>query len=182
MKETLELNLLVEISKLLKKYGVKSFENLAVQLSKPELTETIASILVKTAETAKEQPSVPVKKPEQLEPSAYRQKLLDLEKTESEKSALLIKLYDDLITKAILPNMGDIESFALANDIPVKKASSRHKTVISFVDNFLSLPLEKAKELIATIPPLSRPDNRSLESWSDIILHSKKKSKASAEE
>ena len=53
MSDKPDLELLIEVAKLLRKYGPDAFEKLAENLSSPEFSERLTSILSTTARTAR---------------------------------------------------------------------------------------------------------------------------------
>src|SRR5687767_11741141 len=109
MNDRSELELLVEIAKLLKKYGPETFEKLAENLSSPEFSERLTSVLFTTARAARSIKKDFSAEPKQT-PRDFRSSLVALAKTESEKSDLLIKFYDGLSAKLLLPTLRDIQA------------------------------------------------------------------------
>lgn len=173
-----EFELLVEITKLLKKYGPETFENLAGNLSTPEFSERLVSILSTTARTAR---TVRTKEPESPEQKRatrdFRSSLVILEKTEQEKSALLVKFYDDLMAQTVLPTLREIRAFTSDTGLPPVRATSRDKAIVPFLKTLLPLSLDELKSKLSTIRPVSTKDDRSLEGWSNIILDRERRMK-----
>ena len=104
----LEFELLIEIAKLLKRYGPETFENLARTVSSPESIEKLISILTTAAKAHRASQS---KRRTKRTPTDFRSKIARLEESEPEKSHLLMGLYDGLTSKALLPTLRDIKAF-----------------------------------------------------------------------
>ena len=126
-------DLLEEIAKLLKKYDKDTFLNLANILKDPKLSDQIAVILENTAKLS------PQKKRTRKRPSAleertrFRESLVVLGKAEPEKSKTLLLLFDSLQAKAILPSLRDLTNYISDQGMPVPKAKSRDKVIMSLL-------------------------------------------------
>lgn len=171
MSNKQELELLVDIAKLLRKYGPEAFENLARDISSPEFSEHLASILATTAKTAR---TVRTKKREtggRIGSSRdFRSSLVGLRETEPEKSMLLLNSHDGLMAKKCLPTLRDIQAFASDAGLPVLKATARDRAIIPFLKALLRLNLDDLRSRLSMIKPVLIKDDRSLEGWSNIIL------------
>lgn len=171
MNNELELELLVEIAKLLKKYGPETFEILSGNLSSPEFAERLVSILSTTARVARTVRAKGLETTERKKsPRDFRSSLVALEKTDKEKSTLLIKFYDDLMAKTFLPKLRDIQAFVEDNGLPPAKATARDKAIIPLFKALSPLPLDELRSRLSMLKPVSTKDDRSLEGWSKIIL------------
>ena len=179
MSNKTELELLIEIAKLLKKYGPDTFEKLAENLSSPEFLERLISILSTTARTARLVKKDTQPSERKQTPIDVRSSLVALAKTEPEKSDLLIKFYDGLTAKAFLPTLRDIQSFVSDMGLPSVKATARDKAIVPFVKSFLPLSIEEIKAKLGRIKPVSSANDRSLEGWSNIILDKERRTKQS---
>jgi hypothetical protein len=173
VSDTPELELLVEIAKLLKRYGPETFEGLAQGLSTPEFSERLVSVLIMTAKTGRtarpkeREIEVTRRRPNVRD---FRSSLVDLGKSEPEKSDLLIRFYDELSAKAVLPTMRDIQGFASDMGLPSLNATARSKAIIPLVKALLPLPLEDLRARLMTVKRVQNQDDRSLEGWGKIIL------------
>jgi hypothetical protein len=177
MSDKPELALLIEIAKLLKKYGPETFEKLAENLSSAEFSQRLTSVLFTTARTARSAKKDFLPAEAKLTPRDFRSSLVALGKTESEKSELLIKFYDGLSAKVLLPTLREIQSFASDMGLPSLKATARDKALVPFVKSFLPLSIEEIRTKLARIQPVSSANDRSLEGWSNIILDKERRSK-----
>lgn len=166
-----EFELLIDIAKLLKKYGPDTFESLAQNLSSPKFSELLGSILLAAAKATRK---VQTKKAGTIETKrgsgSFRSSLIALEKKDHNKAELLVKFYDDLMSKAILPTLRDIQAFASDNGLPAVKATARDKAIVPFIKALLPLHFDELKSRLLKIRPVSSKDDRSLEGWSNIIL------------
>lgn len=172
MNDKPEFGLLVDIAKLLKKYGPETFEGLAKNLSSPKFSERLVSILSATAKTGR---TVGVKAKSEFSPRDFRTSLVELEKTEPDRSTLLLKLYDSLMVKSLLPTLRDIQTFVSDTGLPPFKATARSKAIVPFMKTLLNLPLDELKVKLSAIQSVSSQDNRSLEGWSNIILDKRRR-------
>ena len=200
MTNEAELELLIEIAKLLKKYSPELSKSMAENLSSPEFIKRLVSVLspaeqklqnVVTQEIhqATEKQSVTktrssgIKgsktskkkssqpaKRNQISTNSYPGFLNDLKTTEPHKSALLIKFHKVLIDKTVLRTLQDIRDFASEIGLPQIKATSRNQAIISLIKDLLPLDIENLRTKIDEIMPVKPQDDRSLEAWADIIL------------
>lgn len=172
MNNDREFELLVDIAKLVKKYGPETFEALAATISSPRFSQHLADILLSSAKTSrvvqKNSKSKTESKPLQR---GLRSVLIDLEKAEPEKSALLSHLYDGLLQKLFLPTLKDIKTFVSDIGLQPLEAKSRDKAIGQLVKALLLMPVEELKVKLQGIPTIVTKDDRSLEGWSNIILN-----------
>lgn len=168
MKTQRELDLLVDLAKLLKKYGPEPFESLAASISSPEMAQHLSSILTQVAKTGRTIPKTKRKAEQKRGPSVPRS-LTALESVEPEKYQLLMNFYTKLIRKTVLSSLRDIKEFAIDCGLPEVRAKSRQKAISPLIGSLVKLPNE---QLIAKIQSLKKYDlgDRSLEGWSDLIL------------
>jgi len=161
-----ELDLLVDLTKLLKKHGPDTFKSLATTISSPEMTQQLSSILVQVAKTSR--------KTEQKRRPSIPRSLTALESTEPEKYQLLINFYNDLVAKKNLTSLRDIQDFATNNGLAEIRTKSRQKAISPLFSSLIKLP---NKQLIVIIQSLKSYDidDRSLEGWSNIILKKNQK-------
>ena len=168
MKTQRELDLLVDLAKLLKKYGPEPFESLAVSISSPEMTQHLSVILTQTAKIGRSIPKTKRETGPKEKPPVPRS-LATLESVEQEKYQLLMSFYSDLIAKKVLPSLRDVKEFAIDCGLPEVRAKSRQKAISPLIGSLVKLP---NGQLIAKIQSLKKYDlgDRSLEGWSDLIL------------
>lgn len=156
-----ELDLLVDLAKLLKRHGPETFESLATTISSPEMTQELSSILTQVARTGR--------KTGQKREITIPKSLTALESVEPEKYQLLINFYNDLTAKKVLLSLRDIQDFAANYGLAEIRAKSRHKAISPLFGSLIKL---QNKQLIAIIQSVKRysAGDRSLEGWSNIIL------------
>ncbi len=176
MTENRDFDLLADVARLLKKYGPEAFEHLAENLSSPEFFERLISILRTSAKAGATVKAAkrPVRKKQS--PADFRTSIVSLR--DKEKSDLLLKFYDDLMAKTILPTLRSLQSFVSDAGLPPFKAKIREKAVVQVVKNLMVLSLEELQLLLSTIRQVPSQDDRSLEGWSNIILNKKHLSKS----
>ncbi len=164
MNEGAELDLLVDLSRLLRKYGPETFERLVEQLASAAFVERLTALLSASAIVAREagrrQPS----------PGDYRLALLALGKEEPEKGALLVRLYDGLLAKRLLPKTQGLRELALRLGLDSFKVTKRPKAVIDLLERLRSLSLQELQRIVSTLNAAPPDPDRSLESWARIIL------------
>lgn len=175
-----EMDLLLDLAKLLKKHGPETFESLARQLSSPAFLDRLGDFLLSSARAAREAkarrngaaPNAAAS------PADFRLALLHLQESAPEKSALLVKFYDELLGRAILPSMRELREFAFRASLPPLTEKSRPKAVIALLAALQGRPVEELRQVLANIEPVARPDDdRSLEGWTRIILDKNLRSK-----
>lgn len=168
MNDRREIELLIEITKLLKKYGTETFSRLADMLSTPQLNDQIIVTLTKTIDISR------TLKAEKVEtkrtPRDFRSHLVELGSSEPEKFDLLLQFYDNLIGKSILPSLREIKSFVFDTGLPPIKATTRNKAIVPLLKSLSGLSLDELKAKISMVRTVSPQNDRSLEGWSNIIL------------
>lgn len=172
MKTQRELDLLVDIVKLLKKYGPETFDSLAELISSPGMTQQLPHILTQVEKIARTTPKTKRKTGKKRGPSIPRS-LTNLESIDPEKYQLLMKFYTDLITKRVLSSLRDIKEFAIECELSEIRAKSREKTISPLISSLIKLPNEQLKVKIQLLKKYDTGD-RSLEGWSNIILNRKR--------
>ncbi|MCF2145419.1 hypothetical protein IQ276_002915 [Desmonostoc muscorum LEGE 12446] len=207
MTDQPEFELLIEIAKLLNKHSPEFSKSLAELLSSPKFIEHLVSVLSSTntisstgiTQQIKPTPSnqslktprssltkkakISQKKESQSARGSlpasvsYPSFLKELEKTDLDKSVLLVKLYHSLMDKTLLPTLQDIRNFASDIGLSTIKATSRNKAIIHLVKDLLSLNIEQLKTKLDGLMPVLPQDDRSLEAWANIILDKERQTK-----
>lgn len=164
-----ELDLLVDLAKLLKKYGPEPFELLAQSISSPEMTQHLSSTLIQVAKTARTIPKTKREPRLKKEPSIPKS-LTSLKSVEPEKYQLLMNFYTDLNARAVLKSLRDIKEFAMECGLPELHAKSRQKAIGPLISSLVKFPNE---QLIRKLQSIKKHDagDRSLEGWTNIILN-----------
>lgn len=152
----------------MKKYGPVTFEALGEQITNPKFTKVLADILSTTAKTYRALPKT-TKRRSQSKP-ANGAFLSSLNKSDAEKYALLMDLYDDLKNQKVLPTLREMKNFAADNGLPLIKTKSREKALIPFVRTFVKMPVEEVRAHLKRINPTRSSGDRTLEGWSQIIF------------
>lgn len=172
MNNKKEFALLCDFAKLLQKYGPETFEGLANEMSNPEFAERFLEVLKTTAKVYRRLPKAGRKSRFHSPGIDFRSTLTSVQKSDAERGALLIQLYDGLTTKSLLPTLREMKNFALDNGLPPLKSTSHEKAIIPFVKTFLQMPVEDIRDYLRRIQPSPSSDDRSLEGWSNIIFGS----------
>ncbi len=174
MKTQRELDLLVDLAKMLKKYGPEPFELLAESIASPETTQHLSLILTQVAKIGRTIPKTKGKTVSKQGPLIPRA-LTTLKSTEPERYKILINFYNELIAKRVLPSLRDIKEFAMDCGLLEVRAKSRQKAISPLISSLIKFPNE---QLIAKIQSLKMcdMDNRSLEGWSNLILNRQRRS------
>jgi hypothetical protein len=171
MNKDTKYDLLIDIIKLIKKYGPDTFFSLSEELSVISFNEKIADILHKTGKAAQK---AGVQKPEGIYSTKtkgpYRSQLLLLKETQPKKSELLLKFYDDLVAGHLLPNFQEMKNFVFENGLEPLKAKSRKTAIIPLVKQLIAIEESELENIIRNMPMVLKADDRSLAGWTDIIL------------
>jgi hypothetical protein len=171
MNEAREFDLLVDLSKLLKKYGPEVFDQLAEQLSAPEFVDRLTKLLSGAAQTARAvSASLPNPRPKQPSQKEVRASLVALSDTDSEKGSLLLRLYDELMAKTVLPTTQDLRNFAARSGLGFLEIRSRPQAIVALLEELRGRSLEELTALVAELHTAGAHNDRSLENWTRIIL------------
>ncbi|MFH2057951.1 MAG: hypothetical protein ABIJ59_03530 [Pseudomonadota bacterium] len=164
--------LLSELSKLSKKYGKETFIELATILRDPSLLSQVADSLEAIANMPSKKKGTQKRISPTEERLRFRESLIELGKSEIEKSKILLPLFDSLQNKNLLPSLRELINFISDHGLPVPKAKSRSKVIISFMKSCKNLPLSDLQQFNFVIEPHQTTDDedRSLEGWGNIIL------------
>jgi hypothetical protein len=166
-----ELQLLEDLAKLLRKHGPDAFERLARQLERPEFVEHFRQALSAAARVARQSGVTgPHSRSSGPSPRNYRLSLLNQGPAGDEKCALLVRLYDQLMAKALLPRMSDLRAFAHDAGLPSLQAAARPRVITEIFENLRGRLLEELRHLESQLPARERPDDRSLENWTQVIF------------
>ena len=166
-----EFDLLVDLSKLLKKYGPEVFTQLAEQLSAPEFVEQLTKLLSGTARVARKVPATHAASlPKTPSPHELRSSLVALGETEPERGVLLVRLYDELMAQTVLPTIQDLRTFAIRAGLGPLEIRSRPQAVLALLNELRKRPVEELTALVADLHTATGQNDRSLENWSRIIL------------
>jgi hypothetical protein len=164
-------DLLLEIVKLVKKYGYETFEDLSKELSSELFKEKIP-IMLKEISLLTKEPAIKKSrtKKEGSASGSFRSQLEKYQVENPQMAYILSNLYDDLLEKKYLPTLASVKNFALDNGLKPLKAKSRRNGIIPLLKQLMELDQNYIKKVLKSIGDYSEKDDRSLAGWSDIIL------------
>ncbi|MFH1774112.1 MAG: hypothetical protein ABH874_04035 [Methanobacteriota archaeon] len=169
MRKKQELDLLVDIVKLLKKYGPEPFELLAESISSPEMRQRLPLILTEVAKIARTIPKT-TRETRPKQGQSIPRALITLEGVDLGKYQLLMNFYTDLVAKTVLPSLRDINEFARRLGLQEVRAKSRQKAISPLITSLIKFSTEELRVQIQSLKKYEIGD-RSLEGWSNIILN-----------
>ena len=177
MTMTPEHDLLIDIARLLRKYGPEAFEKLAMYLQDPKSVESVVQILTTSAQSARSNfPSDTGSKRKSKQTASIKQMLSDLTQSEPEKAQVLSTFYTDLLEKNVLDSLRGIRDFSMDNGLASVTAESREKAISRLLKDLAKRPLEEIRSIVKNVRPNVNRDDRALEGWTDIILNKESKS------
>ena len=175
MSNSKKYDLLIDIARLIKKYGFETFEDLFKDLSSSLFEDNLTKLIFKSAKVSK---GVYIKNDKSKESSrssrTFRSKLIEMNEKEPGKGQLLLRFHDDLSTNKILPTLRDINNFIVDNDLQPLKAKSRKNAIIPVIKQLIHKEKSDIERILNSIQPVGENDDRSLSGWADIILKRKK--------
>ncbi len=171
MIEEQEMDLLLDLLKLLKKHGDKTFSSLANKLTSGEVIGNLSQILMQVSKRAEKMPR-PEKERKGKQQHPIPKSLSTLEKIDPQKYGILIEFHRDLVAKRVLPSFRDIKQFATDCDLPEIYANSRQKVINPLIEALVVSPNEMVHEWIKSAKSGQQTD-RSLEGWGKIIMKKK---------
>lgn len=165
-----DLALLLDVTRLLKKYGPETFESLAASLSSSDWPTHMSAILIAVAAASPRQPATGrVNKSRSTSERISAQ----LRNVDPERSALLTPVVDRLVTGEALPRLKDVAEFALSAGLPVPRARSRGDAVVEILRALKLMPIDELEKIIPNIQAQTSKGERSLGGWSRIIERSR---------
>lgn len=170
-----ETALLLDLAKLMVKYGPETFGSLAANLMSKDMSD-LAGILSKYSRAGSNHEfaaSYHTKKPN------LSSELRTLATTNPEKYATVYPFYLALRGKEILPHSGDIKEFAKKNNLPLLEASDRSSLTSALVRELLTLPTLRIREVLSKFGTYGQSSS-TLRAWSDIITKDMSRSGANS--
>lgn len=164
MKE--DAQLLAELARLIDRYGPEGFATLASVLRNPEEARELAAVV--EGALVVRRPTNSRKRQSNRMPLGSRI-LETLKKSEPEKYELLASFRDDFAAGKILPSIRRVRGFADENGMMLGSVSSRDKAVTPLLRYMAALPLSRVQTLVQETA-CEQADDRSLASWSDVIM------------
>jgi len=159
-----ELELLLEILKIHKRFGSGTFNGLIALLNDQEVLKKYENILTSIDKFAIKKRSIELSRKK----LSTKEKLLKIATSDKQKGDLLLLFYDKLMAKEWFPTQKQLVGFGVESGV-ILKGKSRDKNVSKIMETLLLLPESKLLELKSRFE-VSSENDRSLENWSDIIF------------
>lgn len=167
MNQARSLDLLVELVRLLKKYGPEDFRSLSELLHDPTFAVTVADTLRVVADKVNVAPRRSAKDPP-AERNGVADRIRRLDESEPEKAAHLRAILEALSLPDSL-SVAAIRDYAQRAGLPALPPGSRRKVAAALVDALLGLDLPTVEQHARALSGTSQTP-RHLENWSRIIL------------
>ncbi|HEX7319893.1 MAG TPA: hypothetical protein VF399_06010 [bacterium] len=164
-----EIDLLVDLIHLFKKYGPETFKALSTSLSSKEIIQYFPPILAQMAINLPYRQKRKKRKGHTLIKQSSLYLPVMLNNVDSNIRGILSELFQDLIERRVLPTLGDIREFAVEHNLSKINTSSRQKAIYSLIASFSKLPREQLVDMINAVKVYNK-GSRGLEDWSTIIL------------
>lgn len=173
-----DLDLLVELSRIVAKYRPEVVARLAEQIRDPVRAEELAIALEFVAVRSTQKKVAPRAKSPKSDRVGIKV-LNELRSADPEKHSLIAEVRRELLAGTILQSMADIRRFALMNDLSIGNASSRKAAISPFLRSLAQL---STPEIISLRDALIQynTDDRSLERWRDVIVRPRTSQKSEA--
>ena len=172
MNEQRQLDLLVELARLVRRFGPDTFDALASMLSDDKLVEKFVDVLSKSANAGRAaREKIKTQKGSPKETDSFRSQLTTIADSDGKKRSLLMAIYDRLQDKTLLPSLADLRRFAADATGSLPNKTSRRTLVISLVKSMLDLKATEIEEKLSAMESASSESDRSLAGWSSVILH-----------
>jgi hypothetical protein len=162
-----ELDLLVDIARLVKKYGPDAFEALAKSVASPEFSDRLSSILTSMSNAYRAQRQNGGHRKQTKDSRSF---LVELSKSDPDRGRPLLEFYDRLAAKSVLPALKELKDFASDVGLTHVTAANRNRAIAELVTEMSRLPAQELQEKLAALKCVPVRDDRSLEGWSKIIL------------
>jgi hypothetical protein len=166
--EERRFELLRELGRLLARFGPESFANLAAYLREPGTVADLSEILDRVAEAGRQRGRS--RREGSQRPSNLRGWLSALREREPVKGALIGDFYDAVVSRQVLPTLGELRRFASDNGLGPVNATSRDKAVGPLVRALASRSEEEIRSFMARIAEVGKGGDRTLQGWADLIL------------
>ena len=169
MKNRPELDLLIDLAKLIKKHGPESFEMLADYARSPDFARKLADLLSSSATIARTAKTTRRELIKREPTDSFKNTLTVLQQTEPQKYELISDFYNALQRRVVLPSMRDINAFMLDCGLPEIRGNSRQKAIVPLIKRLMLLPTETLSVKLR-IPKTDEMGDRGLAGWTSIIL------------
>lgn len=169
MMEETDIDLLVELDRIMAKYGNDSFSRIAAMIRDPKRTEELAVALeFVAARGTRRRATTRSSKSDRV----GMQVLNKLRMSDPDKHAVLAEIRRELVSGTILHSMAEFRQFALANNLSLGKASSRTAAIAPLLRSLSELSTPEIASLRDSLV-LADVNDRSLESWRNVIVRPK---------
>lgn len=173
MNEKHELDLLIDLAKLIKKHGPEAFEALATTIFSPEKSQLISNLLTQSANIGRASEESRKGKSTRKARS-IKDLIYSIRESEPQKYNILLKFHDDYLSKAILPTLRDVKEFAQECGFTEIRGNSRKNFLGPLIKELIKMPEDELKSILNILIKYEKAD-RSLEGWSDLILGKERK-------
>jgi hypothetical protein len=175
VNERSTIELLADLARLIRKHGPTTFSDLAALLRDPEKVHELTSILDVGALAGRNATIRKRKSTRQRYESASGSLLhliSETKRADPAKGDLLLKFYEDLSAKRVLPSLRDLRDFAGENHLIGSSADARQKAIGPLIRDMRRLPTEQLRQILGRVETTEGAnDDRSLERWTNIILN-----------
>ena len=177
MIEENDIAMLTALERLVARYGQRPVIRLAELIRDPQRAEELATALESAASRTLQIKARPKSRGADRVGMAV---LNDLRLSDPEKHSLIAEIRRQLMSRTILPSMGDLRRFARMHGLSIGKASSRNAAIAPLLRSLSQLA---TPEIVSLRDSLIQSDvnDRSLDRWRDVIVRSRR-SKSDAEE
>ncbi len=175
MSQWTDVDLLNDLARLLVKHGPDAFESLSVRLRDGSLVDQLVVVVDSFAQAGRRSNRI-TRTGRAPRPGAGIGKLVqEYEVDNPEKAALLSRVYEALMRKALLPSLGEIRHFVEDNGLSRISADSRDKAVLPFVRSVAAWPTDRIISLLDEVSDFQPSGERTLEGWAGVILKDREK-------
>ena len=158
--------MLAALDRLVARYGAPSLIGLAELIRDPQRAEELAVALERAVVRASHSDA---RATSQRADRVGMAVLKSLRLSDPEKHSVVSEFRQLLVSKTILPSMGELRRFAVMNDLAIGKASSRTAAIVPFLRSLSQLATPEILLLRDSITQ-ARDDDRSLDKWRDVIV------------
>lgn len=167
MKASAHLDLLLDLTKLLKKHGPETFRTLAVALRDPEQLASLGETLVTLSKESARFGTA--KRDRHSQANGLRGQLDALANTAPDKANLLRQLWEGLMSSESV-TVSELRNYARRAGLPQLKSGERARVVQAFVTSLIALDTSQIQHHIEQIPKAFTENENDLAGWSRIIL------------
>lgn len=167
-----ETKLLIELSKLINKYGEKTFYTLAKNLKDPKFLSSIET-LSEVASTLKKTRKKSGGKTDYNK--KIKEKIESFSSSNTEKYRLLKEISLGIDSKNYFKTLKDFANFMNDQGVLDKKIRSRPQGKYLFFSHIINRDQSQIKEILSQVQSTKDLNDRSLDAWSEVILSKTKK-------